>query len=148
MTSAKALICSIIGPFGTSGEVLAEAVDQASTLLSSEGDLPIGFQWKRDLFRAMGEKSQKKPETLRKAATRTTHKVYDALQKDGGQMMEIIGAELKEMPSPASMMTYLAYYVRFEQPYFAFMRRRSRQKQKSGPPNRSDIDGCKETRNA
>ena len=123
MTAAKALICSIIGPSGKAGEVLAAAVERASEMLSAEGDLPIGFQWKRDLFCAMGEEMQKKPETLRKAASRASHKVYNTLRKDCGQMLEIIGAELREMPAPASMMTYLAYYVRFGEPYYAFMRR-------------------------
>ena len=87
MTAAKALICSIIGPSGKAGEVLAAAVERASEMLSAEGDLPIGFQWKRDLFCAMGEEMQKKPETLRKAASRAS------------------------------------YYVRFGEPYYAFMRR-------------------------
>ena len=120
MTAAKALICSIIGPSGKAGEVLAAAVERASEMLSAEGDLPIGFQWKRDLFCAMGE------ETLRKAASRASHKVYNTLRKDRGQMLEIIGAELREMPAPASMMTYLAYYVRFDEPYYAYMRRQRR----------------------
>ena len=126
MTAAKALICSIIGPSGKTGEVLAAAVERASEMLSAEGDLPLGFQWKRDLFCAMGEEMQKKPETLRNAATRASHKVYNTLRKDRGQMLEIIGAELREMPAPASMMTYLAYYVRFDEPYYAYMRRQRR----------------------
>ena len=56
MTKSKALICSIIGPSGKSGDILAEAVDRVSGVLSPEGDLPFDFQWERDIFYEMGKK--------------------------------------------------------------------------------------------
>ena len=128
MTKSKALIWSIIGPSGKSGDILAEAVDRVSGVLSPEGDLPFDFQWERDIFYEMGKKYGEQPGSAQKAATRTAHEVFDALQKDGEKMSEVIGITMKETPAPASTMLYLAYYVRFEQPYFSFMRRRSRKK--------------------
>ena len=100
MTKSKALICSIIGPSGKSGDILAEAVDRVSGVLSPEGDLPFDFQWERDIFYEMGKKYGEQPGSAQKAATRTAHEVFDALQKDGEKMAEVIGITMKETPSP------------------------------------------------
>ena len=62
MTKSKALICSIIGPSGKSGDILAEAVDRVSGVLSPEGDLPFDFQWERDIFYEMGKKYGEQPQ--------------------------------------------------------------------------------------
>lgn len=102
MTTAKALICSIIGPSGKSGDILAEAVDRVKGVLSLEGDLPSGFQWERDIFYEMGKKYGEKPRSAQKAAARKAHEVFDALRKNGEKMAEVIGMEINERPEYAA----------------------------------------------
>ena len=120
MTRAEALIGSIIGPGKAAEAVLAEVTERAAGLIEEDGTIFDEWKTKRNMFQVMSQESGKKPETLRKAAERAAYKVWSVLESREDEMRRIIGRKPAIRPYPQEIVLYLAYYLKFQKPYFEY----------------------------
>ncbi|MCI5956375.1 MAG: sporulation initiation factor Spo0A C-terminal domain-containing protein [Clostridiales bacterium] len=118
MKTAESMLRFILGPTRSSILSLALAVERTAYLCFVENRSMDDIVVTKDIYAFVAAQMEKTPGNASRAIERLANLCWDALCADDELIRRFIGKSLLYKPTPAEMLFYLAYVLRFDKPYY------------------------------
>lgn len=120
MTKEETLIRGILGPVGCDVRPLVCAVQITGRLLFEEHIPQDDIQVTKHIYPEVAKLTGKSLSAVSRQLVRLANLCWDQLGKE--ERLLLIGRQIKDIRAPRDMLFYLAYYCRFNMPYYEVLR--------------------------